>query len=209
MNSTTTTGALTARAVLYGDEAGAGALGRSLGQAISERGTAHGVLLGARSFTRSSLEAVDVEIGRVAAGLLELDLGEVLIAGWRKYTAITDAARRTVHSPGSTEVVELATHRLTSAYRPHVDLMLGETTLKKIELALVLTFDVVGLAAIVREGCLVGLRGGDCLVSATLDLDSARLVSREHRVDPELVVTLDPPVALVGGAATEESLSTR
>jgi hypothetical protein len=67
---------------------------------------------------------------------------------------------------------------------------------------------VSGLAAVVRAGNLVALRGGDCLVTATLTLEGAPIARRQHSFDPELLVGLDPPVALAGPLAAPPPTST-
>jgi hypothetical protein len=42
-------------------------------------------------------------------GLLALDLGDLLIGGWRKYGALTAAARRTRAAPGSSLIPSTST----------------------------------------------------------------------------------------------------
>jgi hypothetical protein len=61
--------------------------------------------------------------------------------------------------------------------------------------------DATGLAAVVRDGYLVALRGGDCLVTVRLTLDGERLAERQGNVDPGLVLRLHHPVRLAGPAA--------
>ena len=53
----------------------------------------------------------------------------------------------------------------------------------------------------VRDGALVGLRGGDCVVTATLSLEGVPLRECHQRFDPALVVPVDPPVRLAGEPA--------
>jgi hypothetical protein len=48
----------------------------------------------------------------------------------------------------------------------------------------------------VRAGDLVALHGGACQVSATLTLEHAPIARREEGFDPDMIVRLDPPVAL-------------
>ena len=59
-------------------------------------------------------------------GLIDLDLGGMVTAGWRKEGELAAAAERTAADPDSAEVVELASQRITSKHRPYVDLLIND-----------------------------------------------------------------------------------
>lgn len=199
MSSTTVTAPLTARTFLLGAEEAERAVGRSL----SDLGVARSALEGLHHLSDSALKSVDREIGVVVGGLLDVDLEEALLSGWRRYDALRQAAKRTLAAPGSEEVLALATHRVTSTYHPEVDLFVDDVTVKTLEFELNIVFDITGVSAVVRLGDLVALRGGDCLVTATLALQGERLAERQGHVDLALLVQLDPPVPLVDTTAVE------
>jgi len=184
----------TARGVLFGD--GVGDAARELSRALSESDAALIAGQQLRHLSRSAAQAVDEEVGAVAADLLDIDLGDALVLGWRKYTALLEAARRTLASPSSEEVVELATHRVTSDFHPGIDLVIDGIRVNTFELHLALVFDLTGVSAVVRTGHLVAVRGGDCLVTATLTLEGARLAETRRSVDVAAVLPLQPPVVL-------------
>lgn len=169
-----------------------------LARSIDERGSARSAIRGRRQLSGSALEVVIREIATVVDGLLGHDLGSMLVAGWRKYGALTEAAKRTHDTPGSEEIVVLATHQVTSTYRPHVDLFVDNVKVKTFVLELSLVFDLNGLVAAVRSGDLVTLRGGECTVTATLSLDGEQLAQRQGHIDPAMVVQLHPPLSLLG-----------
>src|SRR6202044_3778886 len=58
-----------------------------------------------------------------AAGLLDVNLADVLVAGWREHHELTAAAQRTLAVPGSTELVSLATHQISTEQRPYVTVL--------------------------------------------------------------------------------------
>lgn len=146
---------------------------------------------------RSAHELVEEQIGDVTEELLDVDLGDALVAGWQKYAALRDSARRTLDSPGSEEVVVLARHRISSSYEPSVDLVVDGICVNTFEFDLSVEFDLTGVAAVVRDGALVALQGGECTVTAQLSLEGARIVRRERTVDLAVVVPLVRPVRLV------------
>ncbi len=196
MSSVDVTGPLSARAFLLGGDTGADTAA-VLARSLRECGVARSAIQGLRNLSVSALQAVHGEVATVADGLLELDLGDVLLSGWRKYTDLTKAAERTLASAGSEEVVALATHRVVSTHRPSVDLIVDGAKVHTFVFELKVEFDLKGVVAVVRRGDLVALRCGECVVTATLTLEGTSLKrSRKGRIDLALAVRLDPPIPL-------------
>lgn len=187
----------TARSLLFdrrGDVSGP----RDTGEAIRGQGHARHKLEAVRHLRSSVADRVDRDVGAMADELVDLDLGDLLVAGWRRHTRLVEAARRTLDAPGTEEVVLLATHRVTSVHHPHVDLHVNGTFVNSFEFLLEVVFDVVGVAAVVRTGELVGLHGGECTITARLLLEGAQLAKRSVRVDDlALLVEVDPPRPLL------------
>lgn len=196
MSSVDVTGPLSVRFFLLGEAAGADTA-EVLARSLRECGVSQSAIQGLRSLSVSALQAVHREVATVADGLFELDLGDILLSGWRKYTDLTKAAERTLASPGSEEVVVLATHRVVSTHHPSVDLIVDGAKVHTFVFELKVTFDLNGVVAVVRRGDLVALRCGECMVTATLTLEGTSLeLSRKARIDLALVVQLHPPIPL-------------
>jgi hypothetical protein len=196
MSSADVTGPLSVRAFLLGEATGADTA-EVLARSLRECGVARSAIHGLRGLSVSALQAVHREVATVADGLLNLDLGDILLSGWRKYTDLTKAAERTLASPGSEEVVVLATHRVVSTHRPSVDLIVDGAKVHTFIFELKVEFDLKGVVAVVRQGDLVALRCGECMVTATLTLEGTSLeLSRKGRIDLALVVRLHPPIPL-------------
>jgi hypothetical protein len=180
----------------------------SLGRKLTEQGVARSTLGGLRRLSAVALHTVDQEIGAVASGLLELDLGDILLAGWRKYSALTDAAKRTLAAPAGEEVLELATHRITSVYLPRVDLFVDDKKISTVEFDLTVVFDLTGLATVVKAGDLIALQSGECLVTATLSLETARLAEHRAKLDLAQQIRLNPPISLIDKAQAGRAVPT-
>ncbi len=71
---------------------------------------------------RVTREAAVREAAVAAAGLLKVDLMDVLVAGWREHRDVYSAARRTLATPGSKELVGLAPHRVSTVQQPAVSI---------------------------------------------------------------------------------------
>ena len=196
MSSAGPTRPLSARVFLH-DATGAGTR-EVLARSISHRGVARSAIQGVRRLPGSALQIVDREIATAAEGLLDLDLGHALVSGWRKHRNLTAAAKRTRATPGSEEVVVLATHQISSTYRPYVELFVDDVGVGKFGFELTVAFEVDGLIAVVKLGNLVALRGGECRITVTLSVEGEQLAHRQGHLDPALLVRLNPPVALLG-----------
>lgn len=185
---------LSARVFLLGD---ATDTVEALTRSFNECGVAQSAIQGLRSLSASALQAVNHEIATVADGLLKLDLGDVLVSGWRKYTELTKAAERTLATPGSEELVVLATHRVVSTHHPSVELLVDGAKVHTFVFELKVVFDLNGVTAVLRQGDLVALRGGECVVTATLTLEGTPLeLSRKGRINLPLLVQLHRPIPL-------------
>jgi hypothetical protein len=100
------------------------------------------------------------------------------------------AVGRTGAGPGGSEVVELASHRITSVYQPFVEVLVNDVRVAAIQFELTVEFLVEALVATVRDGHLASLRSGACELTATLSAEGARLVTRQAHLDLPLLVRL-------------------
>jgi hypothetical protein len=141
---------------------------------------------------------VDGELSTVAEHLFDLPVGDALRRAWATHRRLIAAARHTSAVPGSEEVIELDSHRATSAYHPFVQLMVDQAVVRTVRFDLVLAFDVQALLVIVRGGELVAFRTGECAVTATLSCEGFVLAGPRTT---ELVfpgtVWLEQPFALL------------
>lgn len=183
----------TAGALLFGPSGAAG----SLEDFLDTRQLSGWVTSGTAHLTRNMQDALRHQVSTAAADLLNLDLVDVLMTAWRKHAALTAAARRTTAAPGSSEVVDLATHRITMAQRPYIDLLCDEVRVGRVQLELRLDFTVAGLVAVVRAGCLVAVQAGHCTIAATLLIEGEQVATRSTHLDLPLAVRLGAGIALL------------
>jgi hypothetical protein len=194
MSSDTVTAPVSAHVFLLGDNTDTV---EALTHSFQEQGVAQSALRGACHLTGAALDAVNQEIATVTEGLLKLDLGDMLISGWRKYTELSKAAQRTLASPGSEELVVLATHRVVSTHYPSVEVLIDGVKVHTFVFELKVIFDLNGVIAVIRQGNLVALRTGECVVTATLTLQGTRLeLSRKGHLNLPLAIRLHQPLPL-------------
>ncbi|GAB3978289.1 hypothetical protein GCM10029978_070600 [Actinoallomurus acanthiterrae] len=184
---------VTARVVLFGTDDAVARLTRDLssGPADATLGSA------LRGLSAAVRETATREIATVGAGLLELDLGGLLVTGWQRYRALVEAGHRTAAAPGRQEIVDILTHRIGVSANPHVDLLVNDVRVATIHFGLGLEFQVRALTAVVRAGRIVALESGRCKVTASLSIEGVEVASRSAESDLRLLVHVGAGIPLV------------
>ena len=141
-----------------------------IAESLREHGTIGSLVAGFPGLTA----AVEHQVATATDGLLSLNLADVAAAGWKKYDALRQAARRTRDAPTTEEIVALATHRIESSHRPTVELSIDGRTIATIEIALQVAFNMSGVLAVVRQGRLTAIRSGTCTVAGSLAVQQIR-----------------------------------
>jgi hypothetical protein len=148
----------------------------------------------------------DAAIGEArtaVAELLDISLVGVLVAAWRTHHDLTTAARRTLAVPGSTELVTLAEHQVTSTAHPYIAVFFDGCHVATIQLDLSLLFDIKALLAGIRDGRLTALHSGRCDVTATLAIDHTDVISKQASFELPGAIPLNPGIRLL--AATDDA----
>jgi hypothetical protein len=138
-----------------------------------------------------SLWAVTLrEAGRAAAAFLDIDLGDVMLAGWSKYDELKDAGRRTLGTLDE-KTIELAGRDLVLRQHPKVELTWQEQAIAEIQFEVLVEVRVHAVVAVVRDGSLVRLGAGSCDVEVSLQTPGGGVIGpRTKQLDPSLVVDL-------------------
>lgn len=146
---------------------------------------------------RILVDTASVEVGSVVAGLLDTDLIDVLILGWRKLGALAAAAQATLWTPGEEQIVELATHEITSTHEPRVELFVDGVSVGSIGIEIGLSAIVHALRAVVFNGRLTAIRSGRIELSATFSCEGVEISSMRREIDPSLGFDLGSGIPLV------------
>ena len=137
------------------------------------------------------------EAAAAAAGLLDVDLDGLLLAGWRAHHDLTGAARRTLAVPGSTELVDLIRHQVSVAQEPSVAVLVDGRQVATIQLGLSVDFDISALVAGVKAGLLVAVHAGTCDLTATLAIQGTDVLTATSHFDLPGVMRVSPGIALL------------
>ena len=140
----------------------------------------------ARAFVRLprvTREAAVREAAVAAAGLLKVDLMEVLVAGWREHRDIFSAARRTLDTPGSKELVGLAPHRISTVQQPAVSILVDGHRVHTLQLGLSIFFEVTGLVAGISAGRLAAIHAGRGDIGVALTIHELEVLTKRSHLE--------------------------
>jgi hypothetical protein len=151
--------------------------------------------------TQQGREAAEEQLASVTAGLLDLDLGDLLIYGWRTRERLVKAARETRQIPGRQDVVQLGTHRITSTHNPTVELLVDGVKMHTFRFQLTVIFDIDVAALVIRDGLLTALKAGDGTVACTLALEmpggDIDLANQQRKIDLRLIINIGHGIPLL------------
>ena len=192
MTTTVNAGSGTAAGLLFGPGADAAeALAR---QILSVQADLDRTL---RRLPEATRKAALREAAATAAGLLDVRLDGLLLAGWRLHHDLTGAARRTLASPGSTELVDLIRHEVTATQEPSVAVLVDGRQVGTIQLGLTAEFDISALVAGIKAGLLVAVHAGSCDVTVTLAIQGTEVQTASTHLDLPAVLTVSPGIRLL------------
>jgi hypothetical protein len=199
MTSATTQTGLTVRTFLLGS--GPEDDTARIRELLSEHDVVSGCGGDLTRLTQQGREAAEEQLASVTAGLLDLDLGDLLIYGWRTRGQLVKAAQQTRQAPGRREVVQLGTHRITSAHNPTIELLIDGVKVHTFRFQLTVIFDIEVAALIIRDGLLTALKAGDSTVTCTLTLEmpggDVELGSQRRKISLHLIINIGHGIPLL------------
>jgi hypothetical protein len=142
-------------------------------------------------------EAAVGQTSSAAAELLDVNLADVVADGWRKHADLTAAARRTLTARGSTDLVDLASHRVTAGQEPYVSLLVDGHRVATVRFGLSLVFEISAVLAEVKAGRLVALHSGRCEVTGALAIQDSNTITRQAHVDMPGMIPLHEGIRLL------------
>lgn len=196
--TTDTYPSLTVRTFLLGD-ADDRAQVTQLAHALDEQGVGKSLKGVIGNLSDAGCQAVDGELARMANGMLNGDLGTLVVAAWCKWRRLVEAARETAAEPGRAELVTLDEQRIVFERRPRVEVLVDEQRVATVTFVLTLEFIIKALVAVVRHGRLVAVNCASTVVVGTFAVEGCPQPVKQCRrtVDLPLVVNLGAGIPLL------------
>lgn len=134
--------------------------------------------------------------------LLRLDLGVILVGGWKKIAELRGYTDAKKYGPDQTVVVELTRHIITSLHKPTLDVIVNQVTIDTLKFELKLTLTLDGALLTIRGGKIHSVSPGACKGSFELKCEGFPVLKKEPaalRLPGSW--TFKEPVQIPGGAA--------
>jgi len=169
----------------------------NLARSVDNSGILSEVAASLGRLSRAGQAAVAGELAATVGSLLAVDLRTVLVDGWRTGARLRKAAHASIAEPNSSIVVDLARHRLSYTYQPHIDLLVDGHPVGSLAVVLSLVFDIASAQATVHAGLLTALRCGQTNLTATLTRADRQIINKTGTIDAALVIPLGDGVPLL------------
>lgn len=134
------------------------------------------------------------EMQRAILEVLDIGLVGVVQRGWQNHDGLLAAGKRTAQ--GGREVVQLADHVINSSHSPSIAITIDGVELGQVPIAVNMSLKLMGIAAVVERGHLLGVEAGSIAASANLALAGKPITSRTKTVDAVRTIQLPKPVPL-------------
>jgi len=123
------------------------------------------------------------EVFRTVAGgiadLLRLDLGVILVGGWKKMAELRRYTDRSKYAPDETVLVEITQHTVTSTHKPSLDIVMNGEKIDNVEFELKLTITIDGAVLTIRDGRILAVSPGACKVGGKLKCEDYTIFKRD------------------------------
>lgn len=152
-----------------------------------------------RKFVHLKAATAGKTIVEMIPELLRVDVGGLLAAAWKKCAELQKYRDAKTYPPDETVLVELAQHTIRSSHSPHVDVVVGESRVQRIDFDLELTLDIDAAVLTVRDGKIWAVSVGSCKGSGELSYKGCSILQRESRaVSLPGSFAFDEPVPIPG-----------
>ena len=119
------------------------------------------------------------EIFAKVPDLLKVDVGSVLLGAWMKGEQLRRYADPAKYGPEETILVELARHKINSSHEPHLEILIGETSVGRIDFEFTVTLTLESAVLKIRDGKIWAAQTGACQASGELKCEGHSLLKRE------------------------------
>ncbi len=113
--------------------------------------------------------------------IFDVSLSDILRGVWLDYQQIRECADQKKHPPDETIRVKLATHEITSAHRPELEIRIGDLPPIKILFEIKLSLTLSGPLLFIRDARIREVEVGACQAGGTVKCAGTTLLERETR----------------------------
>lgn len=156
------------------------------------------------------------DVAAKIAELLEIPIPGIFLTSWKKSDAIRELLDESRKTPEAIMHLELAEHTINSQHKPHIEIRIKNTCVKKIEFTLKLLFKLKGFILRIQNGVIREMQAGTCEIKGTLEYQGLAIVEKKlapinlpATIPLEVLMKTEdrkvPDQVLSGGSISEKS----
>lgn len=139
--------------------------------AIIKRLATHGSLL-------NNVSAFRTVAARIPE-LLRLDLGVIIVGGWKKMAELRRYTDRAKYPPDEGVLVEVTRHTVTSTHKPSLAIVVNDQKVDAVPFELKLTVTLDGALLTIRDGKIEAMSPAACKAGGELKCEGYTILKRE------------------------------
>jgi hypothetical protein len=114
--------------------------------------------------------------------LFDIPIPEIFLTSWKKANVLQTLLEESKKTPETVMELELSEHTINSQHKPHIEVRVQNTTVKKLEFILRLVFRVKGFVLKIQNGAIKEMRTGLCDARGTMEYQG--LIIAEKKLAP-------------------------
>ncbi len=130
-------------------------------------------------------------------GKLHIDVRDLLVNAWRTRSALREAARETLDTPGLVRKVTLKTFAVPWQHNMQLDVRVNGKHVATVAVGVLVELEVTALIAVVQSGRLTAVEGGTYKASASGTVQGHALLGRSVTLDLRYELPLGNGITLV------------
>ena len=134
--------------------------------------------------------------------LLDIKIPNILVGAWKKAGELKTVLEKSRKAPDEVSYLQLADHTINSEHKPSIDMKIRNATVKKIELAVQLGFNLKGFVLRIQNGAIREVQTGQCEARGTIKYGN--LTIAEKKLQPiNLPLSIAISASDIGAADAE------
>ena len=114
--------------------------------------------------------------------LFDIPIPDIFLTSWKKANVLQTLLEESKKTPETVMELELSEHTINSQHKPHIEVRVQNTTIKKLEFILRLVFRVKGFVLKIQNGAIKEMRTGLCDARGTMEYQG--LIIAEKKLAP-------------------------
>jgi hypothetical protein len=111
--------------------------------------------------------------------LLDIGIPDIMVKAWAKYKTLFKYTDREKYPPDQTVLVPLVEHKIESEHHPHIDIMIDDKPIAKLEFQIDIELMLKGMVLKIRDGKIKDVKMGSCEGKGSIKCGESVILEKE------------------------------